>query len=60
MRTPSNMKKLSRTRQARKALANAETRAAQHEDPAAQAATLRRGIATAKRWLDGTHPRLSE
>ena len=59
MRTPSG-KNYSPRRQALRALRNAATRAAQHEDPREQAATLARGNARAIMWLDGTHPKLSE
>jgi hypothetical protein len=46
-------------REANRALANAVTRASRHTDPAKQAATLRRGIATAQAWLNGTHHKLA-
>jgi hypothetical protein len=52
-------RRVSVRREARRALANAITRAAKYSDPAAREATLLRGIATATSWLDGTHPKLA-
>jgi hypothetical protein len=46
-------------REALRALRNAQTRAGHHTDPVRQAATLRRGNATAQAWLNGTHPKLA-
>jgi hypothetical protein len=60
MATLKSGRKVSTKRQARRALANAITRADSHsEDPLRQLATLHRGIATAQSWLDGTHPKLA-
>jgi hypothetical protein len=42
-----------------KALAQAVTKSGVHKDPAKQVQTLKRGIATAQRWMDGTHEKLS-
>lgn len=52
-------RRVSITREARRALANAVTRAEHHTDPVKREACLRSGIATATRWLDGTHPKLA-
>lgn len=53
-------RRVSRSREARRALANARTRAAKHTDPAKREACLLRGIATATAWLDGTHSKLAQ
>lgn len=59
MATLTTGRKVSPRRQARRALANAVTRAAAKQDPAEALLTLLRGIATANSWLDGTHPKLA-
>lgn len=48
-------RKVSITRQARRALLNAVTRAQAKEDPTEQVITLLKGIMTAISWLDRTH-----
>lgn len=58
MATLTTGRRVSVKRQARRALANAKTRAAKKTDPAEANATLLAGIATAESWLDGTHPKL--
>lgn len=60
MATLKSGRKVSTKRQARRALANAVTRAAAKTDPAEANATLLRGIATAESWLDNTHPKLAQ
>jgi hypothetical protein len=59
MATLKSGRKVSVKGEARRAMRNAMTRAASHEDPAQREATLLRGMATAMSWLDGTHPKLA-
>lgn len=60
MATLKSGRKVSVNRQARRALLNAVTRAEAHEDPNDQMTTLRKGITTSIKWLDGTHEKLAD
>jgi hypothetical protein len=59
MATLKSGRRVSTKRQARRALANAVTRAAGRQDSDDQVTTLLAGIATATHWLDGTHEKLA-
>jgi hypothetical protein len=59
MATLKSGRRVSRSRQARRALLNAATRASHKDDADEQVITLIRGITTAISWLDGTHPKLA-
>jgi hypothetical protein len=52
-------RKVSKSNEARRALRNAITRANAKDTPEEREVTLRRGIATAQKWLDGTHEKLA-
>jgi len=60
MATLKSGRKVSKSRQARRALLNAATRAEKKQDPSEQVVTLLAGITTAVSWLDGTHEKLAD